>query len=145
MDPFFSILRKKLRSLVYLITPTTNPDVWFSGDMWFHLLSLRSLELGPEITARDRKILGHSRRAREWALGSLLWFTWRMRMKEVHSQSMIFSPHDKDFQTALTTYMDEYKPSLKELKYAYKDRPVRPDLVPPVPETVECSAGGTSC
>ncbi len=144
MDPFYSILRKKLRSLVYLVTPTTNPDVWFSGDMWFHLLSLRSLELGPEITGRDRKILGHSRRAREWAIGSLLWFTWRMRMKEVHSQSMTFSPHDKDFQLALTTYMDEYKPSLKELRYTSRDRPVRPDISSPIPVPVECSAGGTS-
>jgi len=141
MDPFYSILRKKLRSLVYLITPTTNPDVWFSGDMWFPLLSLRSLELGPEITARDRKILGHSRRAREWAIGSLLWFTWRMRMKEVHSPSMNFSPHDKDFQLALTNYMDEYKPSSKELKYAYKDISIRPDLAPIVPDAVEGSSG----
>ncbi len=139
MDPFYSILQRKLRSLVYLVTPTTNPDVWFSGDMWFHLLSLRSLELGPEITDWDKKILGHSRRAREWAIGSLLWFTWCMRMKEVHSQSMNFSPHDKDFQLALTKYMDEYKPSLKELKYAYKDPSLRPDLAPPVPEAVEGS------
>jgi len=145
MDPFFSILRKKLRSLVYLITPTTNPDVWFSGDMWFHLLSLRSLELGPEITARDRKILGHSRKAREWAIGSLLWFTWHMRMKEVHSRSMNFSPHDKDFQSALIAYMDEYKPSSKELKYAYKDPSVRPDIAPPVPEVVEGLSGSASC
>ncbi len=137
MDPFYSMLQKKLRSLVYLDTPTTNPDVWFSGNMWFHLLSLRSLELGPEITAQDRKILGHSRRAREWAIGSLLWFTWRMHMKEVHSQSMTFSPHDKDFQLALTNYMDDYKPSLKELKYAHKDITIRPDLAPPIPEAVE--------
>src|SRR5258706_10922655 len=141
MDPFYSILCKKFRSLVYLITPTTNPDVWFSGDMWFPLLSLRSLELGPEITDHDRKILGHSRKAREWAMGSLLWFTWRMRMKEVHSWSMNFSPHDKDFQSALTAYMDEYKPSPKELKYAYKDRIVRPDLAPLGSESVEGSSG----
>src|SRR5258706_7333877 len=141
MEPFYSILCKKFQSLVYLVTPTTNPDVWFSGDMWFPLLSLHSLELGLEIPERDRKILGHSRKAREWALGSLLWFTWRMRMKEVHSQSMNFSPHDKDFQLALTTYMDEYKPSLKEMKYAYRDRPVCPDLVPPDPVTVESLAG----
>ncbi len=141
MEPFYSILRKKFKSLVYLDSPTTNPDVWMSGDMWFPLLSLRSLELGPEILARDRKILSHSRKAREWAMGSLLWFTWRMRMKEVHSQSMNFSPHDKDFQLALTTYMDEYKPSLKEMKYAYRDRPVCPDLVPPDPVTVESLVG----
>src|SRR5258706_5219247 len=143
MEPFYSILRKKLRSLVYLITPTTNPDVWVSVDMWFPLLSLRSLELSPEITDHDKKILGHSRKAREWAMDSLLWFTWRMSMKEVHSQSMTFSPHDKDFQSALTAFMDEYKPSLKELKYkyAYKDRAERPDLAPLVSETVECSVG----
>ncbi len=62
-------------------------------------------------------------------------------MKEVHSQSMNFSPHDKDFQSALIAYMNDYKPSLKELKYAYKDPSVRPDLVPPVPEVVEGSSG----
>ena len=141
MDPFYSILRKKFKSLVYLDLPTTNPDVWFSGDMWFPLLSLRSLELGPEISGRDRKILGHSRKAQEWAMGSLLWFTWRMRMKEVHSQTMHFSPHDEDFQLALTAYMDEYKPSLKEKKYAHSDRPVRPDITPIDPMTVESSVG----
>ncbi len=56
---------------------------------------------------------------------------------------MTFSPHDKDFQSALTAFMDEYKPSLKELKYkyAYKDRAERPDLAPLVSETVECSVG----
>jgi len=62
-------------------------------------------------------------------------------MKEVHSHSMNFSPHDKDFQAALSTYMDEYKPSLKELKYAYKNPSVRPDLAPPIPEVVEGPSG----
>ncbi len=141
MEPFYSILRRKLKSLVYLISPTTNPDVWSSGDMWFPLLSLRSLELGPEIPARDRKILGHSRKAREWAMGSLLWFTWRMRMKEVHLRSMTFSPHNTDFQSALTAFMNEYKPSSKELKYAYKDLSLRPDIVPLDPVAVESSVG----
>ncbi len=145
MAPFFSLLQKKIKSLVYLVSPTTNPDVWMSGDMWFPLLSLRSLELGLEVSDFNRKVLGHSRKAREWAVGSLLWFTWRMRMKEVHSQSMTFSPCDKDFQLALTGYMDEYKPSLKELKYTDSVRPVRPDLAPLVPESVECSDGGALC
>ncbi len=109
--------------------------------MWFPLLSLRSLELGPEVLDRDRKVLGHSRKAREWAVGSLLWFTWRMRMKEVHSSSMAFSPHDKEFQDALTGFMDEYKPSLKEMKYACWPNPFRPDIPPLVPVSVECSGG----
>ncbi len=141
MEPFFSILRKKLKSLVYLVSPTTNPDVWMSGDMWFPLLSLHSLELGPEVSDWDRKILGHSRKAREWAMGSLLWFTWRMRMKEVHSSSMVFSPHDKDIQSALISFMDEYKPTMKELKYASQPYPLRPDIPPPAPVSVECSGG----
>jgi len=118
MNPFYSLLKIKLRSLVYLDLPTTDPDRWFSGDMWFPLIALRSLELGPEINVRFKKVLGPSRRAREWAMGSLLWFTWRMRMKEVHSSSMKFSPHDKDMQSALVTYMDEYKPSQQELRFA---------------------------
>jgi|SRR5258706_11723748 len=141
MEPFYSILQKKLKSLVYLDSPTTNPDVWFSGDMWLPLLSLRSLELGPEVSEHDRKFLGHSRKACEWAMGSLLWFTWCMCMKEVHSSSMSFSPHDKDFQDALTVYMDEYKPSLRELKYASRACPVCPDIPPLVPISVECSGG----
>src|SRR5258706_16399610 len=37
MEPFFSLLKKKFKSLVYLDSPTTNPDVWLSGGMWFLL------------------------------------------------------------------------------------------------------------
>src|SRR5258706_8266560 len=118
MEPFYSLLKKKFRSLVYLDSPTTNPDGWMSGDMWFPLLSLRSLELGPEVSEVNWKIVGHSRKAREWAIGSILWFILHILMKEVHSQSMSFSPHDKDFQVALTSYIDEYEPSLQEVKYA---------------------------
>ncbi len=65
-----------------------------------------------------------------------------MHIKEAHSQSMTFSPHNKDFQLVLTNYMDEYKPSLKELKYASSVRPVRPDLAPLVPISVKSSEGG---
>ena len=43
-----------------------------------------------------------------------------MRMKEAHSSSMRFSPHAKEFQDALVAYMDEYKPSDKELRYRSK-------------------------
>ena len=54
---------------------------------------------------------------------------------------MTFAPHNKDFQSALTAFMDKYKPSLKELKYAYRDRAERPDLAPTHPVPVECSTG----
>jgi len=133
MDPFYSLLRVKLRSLVYLDLPTTDPDRWFSGDMWFPLIALRSLELGPEIDSWDRKVLGPSRKAREWAMGSLLWLTWRMRMKEVHSSSMTFSPHLPEFRDALVAFMDEYKPSPLELRFA--ERPHTNSL----PVGVECA------
>lgn len=87
--------------------------------MWFPLIMLHSLELGPGTSELDQHVLGPSRKAREWTMGSFLSFTWCMRMKEVHS-SMHFSPHIKEYQDALITYMNEYKPSAKELRYASK-------------------------
>src|SRR6266853_1175209 len=50
MDPFFVLLRTKVLTLVYLDSPTTDPERWLSGDMWFPLIALRSLELGPELS-----------------------------------------------------------------------------------------------
>ena len=38
MAPFRDLLESKLRSLVYLSTPTTSPDGWMGGDMWFPLV-----------------------------------------------------------------------------------------------------------
>ena len=126
MDPFRVLLESKLRSLVYLQTTTTSPDQWMSGDMWFPLVALRSLELGPDFSAMHKRILSLSRKAREWAMGSFLWFTWRMRMKEVHSLSMVFSPGAPEFLTALSAFMDEYTPSKNELRFAPRDAPQRP-------------------
>ena len=120
MAPFRSLLHSKITSLVYLYAPTTDPDRWLSGDMWSPLIALRSLELGPSTPELDRRVLGPSRKAREWAMGAFLWYTWRMRMKEAHSSSMHFSPRIKEFQDALTSFMNEYVPSTKELRYAPK-------------------------
>ena len=88
--------------------------------MWSPLIALRSLELSPSTPELERRVLGPSRKAREWAMGAFLWYTWRMRMKEVHSSSMHFSPRIKEFQDALTSFMNEYTPSAKELRYAPK-------------------------
>ena len=129
MEPFRNLLEKKLRSLVYLSTATTSPDRWLGGDMWFPLIALRPLELGPDLNDKQRRVLAPSRKAREWAMGSFLWFTWRMRMKEVHSSSMVFSPRAPEFLTALSSFMDEYSPSKKELRFA--PRAARPDMAPP--------------
>ena len=118
MDPFRSLLHQKLTTLVYLFAPTTDPDRWLSGDMWFPLITLHSLELSPSTPNLDQKVLGPSRKAQEWAMGAFLWFTWHMRMKEAHSSSMHFSPRLKEFQDVLVAYMDEYTPSAKELQYA---------------------------
>ena len=98
------------------------------GDMWFPLIALRPLELGPDLDEKQRRVLAPSRKAREWAMGSLLWFTWRMRMKEVHSSSMVFSPRAPEFLTALSSFMDDYSPSKNELRFA--PRVGRPDLTP---------------
>ena len=128
MTPFRDLLQEKLRSLVYLDVPTVSPDRWMGGDMWFPLIALRSLELGTDLSEKQRRVLAPSRKAREWAMGSFLWFTWRMRMKEVHSSSMTFSPRAPEFLAALSSFMDEYSPSSKELRYA--PRRIRPDLIP---------------
>ena len=126
MDPFRALLESKLKSLVYLQTTTTSPDQWMSGDMWFPLVALRSLELGPDFSDLHKRVLSPSRKAREWAMGSFLWFTWRMRMKEVHSSTMIFSPGAPEFLTGLSSFMDEYTPSKNELRFAPRDARLRP-------------------
>ena len=51
-------------------------------------------------------------------MGSMLWFTWRMRMKESHSSSMVFSPRNEDYKAALIERCSEYKASAKETRYA---------------------------
>ena len=129
MSPFRDLLENKLRSLVYLSAPTTTPDKWMGGDMWFPLIALRSLELCSDLDMKHRRVLAPSRKAREWAMGSFLWFTWRMRMKEVHSSSMVFSPRAPEFLSALSSFMDEYSPTANELRFA--PRVVHPDLAPP--------------
>ena len=131
MDPFRVLLQEKLCSLVYLTTTTTSPDLWMAGDMWFPLVALRSLELGPDLDDMHKRILTPSCKAREWAMGSFLWFTWRMRMKEVHSSSMVFSPCASEFLTALSDFMNEYIPSKNELRFAPRKACHRPDLLAP--------------
>ena len=118
MSPFREAARELIKKVVYLDTPTTDPDRWMSGDMWFPLLALRSLEHGPAYDEKTRWILGPSRRAREWIMGAMLWFTWRMRMKESHSSTMIFTPGNKDYIEPLIDKCTEYKPSAKEKRFA---------------------------
>ena len=120
MSPFREATRLLIREVVYLDTPTTDPDRWMSGDMWFPLLTLKSLERGPVYDEATKRILGPSRKAREWIMGSMLWFTWRMRMKESHSSSMIFSPQNEDYKTALLEKCSEYRPSANETRYAVR-------------------------
>ena len=120
MSPFREVTRKLIKKVVYLDTPTTDPDRWMSGDMWFPLIALRSLEKGPAYDEKTRRILGPSRRAREWIMGSMLWYTWRMRMKESHSSSMVFSPGNVDFMNALVDRCSEYTPTTNESRFAAK-------------------------
>ena len=118
MSPFREKARMLIKKQIYLDTPTTDPDRWMSGDMWFPLIALRSLEHGPAYSEKERKVLGPSRKAREWILGAMLWFTWRMRMKESHSSTMIFDPRNNDYIDPLLDKCNEYKPSAKEARYA---------------------------
>ena len=118
MSPFREITRSLIRGVVYLDTPTMDPDRWMAGNMWFPLIALKSLEKGPMYDENAKKVLGPSRKAREWIMGSMLWFTWRMRMKEAHSTSMIFTPRDKDYTDPLLEKCKEYKPSAKETRFA---------------------------
>ena len=118
MSPFREVARKLIKKVVYLDTPTTDLDRWMSGDMWFPLIALRSLERGPTYDDLTKRILGPSRKAREWIMGSMLWFTWRMRMKESHSSSMVFSPGNDDFKNALIERCSEYAPAANESRFA---------------------------
>ena len=54
-------------------------------------------------------------------MGAMLWFTWRMRMKESHSSSMVFNPRNDDYIDPLIEKCNEYKPSAKEKRYAARD------------------------
>ena len=120
MSPFREEVRRLIKKVVYLDTPTTDPDRWMSGDMWFPLIALKSLERGPTYDETTRRILGPSRKTREWIMGSMLWYTWRMRMKESHSSSMVFSPGNEDFKDALIARCSEYTPAANESRYAAK-------------------------
>ena len=121
MSPFRDTARNLIKKLVYLDAPTTDPDRWMSGDMWFPLISLKSLERSPAHDDKTRKILGPSRRAREWIMGAMLWFTWRMRMKESHSASMVFTPRYDEYKNALVEKCLEYQATAKEKRYATRD------------------------
>ena len=118
MSPFREVARGLIKKVVYLDTPTTDPDRWMSGDMWFPLIALRSLEKGPTYDETTRRILGPSRKTREWIMGSMLWYTWRMRMKESHSPTMVFSPRNDDFKSALINQCSEYTPTANESRFA---------------------------
>ena len=118
MSPFREVARRLIKKVVHLDTPTTDPDRWMSGDMWFPLIALKSLERGPTYDEATKRILGPSRKAREWIMGSMLWYTWRMRMKESHSSSMVFSPGNVDFQDALANRCSEYTPTANESRFA---------------------------
>ena len=118
MSPFREVARKLIKKIVYLDTLTTDPDQWMSGDMWFPLIALKSLEKGPTYNEATRRILGPSRKAREWIMGSMLWYTWRMRMKESHSSSMMFSPRNDDFKDALVEQCSKYTLAANESRYA---------------------------
>ena len=63
MSPFWEIARNLVKEVVYLDTPTTDPDRWMSGNMWFPLIALKSLERGPAYNDVDKKVLGPSRKA----------------------------------------------------------------------------------
>ena len=118
MAPFREVARRQIKKIIYLDTPTTDPDRWMSGNMWFPLIALKSLEKGPPYDEATRRVLGPSRKAREWIMGSLLWYTWRMRMKESHSPSMVFSPGNDDFKDALAARCSEYTPAANESRFA---------------------------
>ena len=118
MSPFWEVAHRLIKKVVYLDTPTTDPDRWMSGNMWFLLIALKSLERGPTYNDATKRILGPSRKAREWIMGSMLWFTWRMRMKESHLSSMVFSPGNDDFKDALIEQCSEYIPAANESRFA---------------------------
>ena len=103
LRPLFSVLYDHFQSLHPGPAPSAQPWLWPSP-IWFPLLSLRSLDNMPMNDSPLRHTLGKSRRKREWALGSFLWFVWKHRMKEVHDSSYRFIPglHTEALNAALS-------------------------------------------
>ena len=103
LRPLLSVLYDHFQSLHPGLAPSAQPWLWPSP-IWFPLLSLKSLDNMPVNSSPLRRTLGKSRRSREWALGSFLWFIWRHRMKEVHDPSYRFIPglHTEALSAALS-------------------------------------------
>jgi hypothetical protein len=95
LSPLFAVLYSEFRHLSPVIpgrvSTSTRPWLW-GTNVWYPLLALRSLDTLPHYSDPLKQLLGTSRRAREWALGSFLWYIWRQRMDEVHNTSYRFRP-----------------------------------------------------
>ena len=103
LRPLFLVLYMHFQSLYPGPAPSAQPWLWPSP-VWFPLLSLKSLDNMPGNDLPLRRALGKSRPKREWALGSFLWFIWKLRMKEVHDSSYRFIPdlHAEALNAALS-------------------------------------------
>jgi ribonuclease HI len=95
LSPLLAVLYSEFRRLCPIapgtVSTSTRPWLW-GPNIWYPLVALRSLDTLPQYSNPLKQLLGTSHRAREWALGSFLWYVWRQCMDEVHNTTYRFYP-----------------------------------------------------
>lgn len=67
-------------------------DEWPSP-YWYPLLALKPLEKSLSLTRCVAWVYKESQNAREWVIGTYLWYIWKNHMQETADQDYIFIPH----------------------------------------------------
>jgi len=98
LHPLQEVLWEKL----WLISPpfsicTLHLDEWHPSP-WYPILAMGRLEKGSvrptKHWLKPNQALASSRPLREWAIGSFLWFVWKLWMKELYTEpKFTFWPH----------------------------------------------------
>ena len=68
---------------------------------WYPLLVLKLLEKMLAVNRQVARVLQDSCEAQEWAIGSYLWYVWKVRMQETADQSFVFIPYKHVWALAL--------------------------------------------
>ena len=91
LTPLFNLLNTRMQLLESGSMKSLWPCDW-PAPFWFLLIALKPLESLSSIPVRTHCRLGKSRKAREWAIGSWLWYVWKQHMKEVMEPAYQFLP-----------------------------------------------------